>query len=152
MAISEGRGVSYSWVVRYCLFRLISRRDPVAFFAGAGSEGAKGGVITATNRRAYCQKFAGAFHRHKLCLYGEDEATIRVVACQLGVTMTHLVRFCLEYGLEALERYDAFGGGRFHAAAFYWLGIKRVRGVEFPIRNSQFAAILLKRYPKSSFW
>ncbi|MES0491130.1 MAG: hypothetical protein ABUK01_14115 [Leptospirales bacterium] len=93
---------TYSWVVRYCLFRLIKRTD-------------------ARKNIGYCQRFwekpkfkklqalakehlgVEEMHRHKLCLYGEDEFFIRMTAGLMYCTMTHLVRLALESNLDKLE-------------------------------------------------
>lgn len=148
-------GVSYSWVVRFCLFRLIMRPSPLTYLGQDMAWRRLKGIDSKfyfRNLRAVAQKSAGAFHRHRLCLYGEDELYIRMVSAMLGVSMTHLTRLALECNLERLERASYRRPTRFFQASLYWLGIKRRKDVDFHTRPMQKAAIALSRYPKSSYW
>lgn len=117
MLVSEAKKKSYSWVVRYCLFRLIKRNLPT--------------------KRAPSRNFPGMgatstpLHRHRLCLYGNDELYIRMTAALHKITMTSLVRWALLSHLSRLERTLHRFDGRFHELSLYWLGIKHYTDVDF---------------------
>jgi len=141
---------TYSWVVRYCLFRLIKRKNPRKNV---------GNVISWSNSakfeklNALAGKYAGAdnLHRHKLCLYEEDEFFIRMTAAVMHCTMTHLVRLALEWNLDELERMSTTRS-RFFTLAFYWLGIKLYQGVVFPTYSPEDKDFRLERIPITAYW
>ncbi len=154
--IAEYKRKSYSWVVRYCVFRLIKRSEPARYIAGSvvwpGKRRLRQSFCDLMDQRAFMHKSADAIHRHRLCLYGNDELLIRMTAGMLNVTMTHLVRLALEWYLGSVEKRINNGGSRFHELAFYWLGIKCFAVVEFPNRHTDYADIRLMRVPEYAYW
>lgn len=147
---AQKKGSTYSWVVRYCLFRLIRPMHPMRpgrpGFA-ASPLGGLGGESRFARlwEDAARQKHAPRLHRHRLCLYGVDELYVRTCAAMLGCTMTHLVRLALEAQLSRLEAENP-------QASFYWLGIKRHLDVDFPIGTTAHTAIFLRRFPLAAYY
>lgn len=133
VAAAQARGVTYSWVVRYCLFRFIKRSQPELYLGRRGAFGGPSG---------------GALHRHRLCLYGSDELYIRQTAGLFNWTMTKLVRIALERNLGRLEG----SMGRFSRASFYWLGIKIFADREFPFSSTKHTTLRYIRFPTSEYW
>lgn len=161
--VSYIKNSSYSWVVRYAVFRLIRRRRPEVFMKGRSelSDGfdffpASEKFRLLNDRALRRRKGSSAKHRHKLCLYGEDELLIRLVAIKVMCSMTHLVRLALEWYLDsllnsALKR--RYGRERFfHEAFWYWLGIKVQQAVEFPSLSLTSVKFNFKRYEKYDYF
>ncbi len=136
IATARAKRRSYSWIVRYCVFRAIDRKRPLR--------------LCAYHEAACRQKRSPGFHRHRLCLYGEDEFLIRVTAGRIGCTMTHLVRMALEWNLPRLS--IAGKGGVAHQMGLYWLGIKRKKDGEFPILFTDRTSLLFTPFPQTSYW
>lgn len=92
---AEGRGCTYSWITRYCVFRLARKKNLR--------------MLEAMKIHSYKvkarQKFAQQYHRHMMCLYGDDEKLIRMAAMQLGVTVSHLIRMALYWFLPKVESF-----------------------------------------------
>ncbi len=153
--VAESKRKSYSWVVRYCIFRLI-RHHSRSYITGnivwRGKRYHRWVFCDLMNERALRQKQAAILHRHRLCLYGEDELYIRMTAGVLKITMTHLARLALEWHLSSLERGIGSSFSRFRERAFYWLGIKLFRDVEFPTRSSDYLHIRFRRMPDHEYW
>jgi len=146
---------SYSWVVRYCVFRLIKRKEPFLFITNHILEPgrhSKWKKFRVADERARQQAGAEIFHRHKLCLYGSDEMFIRMTAGFMCCTMSHLVRLSLEWNLDELERLSSDSGSRFHRLAFYWLGIKLYAGVELPTCLPEHKNFRLRRFREDQYW
>ncbi len=142
--LSRIRGTSYSWVVRYALFRFIKRKN-IQNFSGIT-------IFPPLDWRLPSRRYerlnervkmerpnAHLKHRHRLCLYGEDELFIRLAAARLRCTMTHLVRLALEIYLDqvllqASRRPQKRRSLRNRGcdSFWYWLGIKLYADVEFP--------------------
>ncbi len=158
--VSHLKQTSYSWVVRYCLFRLIQHKNVFDFMAGKSlSQYHKKRKIRhflLLNHNVSQQKNLRGMHRHKLCLYGDDAFYIRAIACKLDITMTHLVRLALAWNLNRLERAVTLShsrqGSRFHRLSFYWLGIKVYNGVEFPTKNTAHTCVQLVRFREFEYW
>ncbi|MDH4199833.1 MAG: hypothetical protein OEV66_05555, partial [Spirochaetia bacterium] len=51
------------------------------------------------------EKSAQQYHRHIMCLYGDDEKLIRLAAMRLGITVSHLIRMALYWFLPKLENF-----------------------------------------------
>jgi len=151
---------SYSWVVRYCLFRLIKRQMRVDFvqqtFPGAKQikKWKKFGALSRVARsHIYSEQGElGSLHRHKLCLYGQDELMIRMTAGMFNFSMSHLVRLALEWHLDELLRLSNGGVSRFHRLAFYWLGIKLYHDVDLPILSPPDKHFHLKHFDEAYYW
>ncbi len=108
------RRVTFSTITRFCLFQLAERsslrmREAVR-------------KLVQQDRDEYRQ--ASSFHRHVVCLYGEDVQMIRLAAMQLGVTVSCLVRLALRLFLThfAMEKHNKRQPSD---AALFWCGIKR---------------------------
>jgi len=149
--IAGMKKTTYSWVVRYCVFRLIKRKDPRRNV---------GDVIFRNNSTKFNRMDSLArghiasesFHRHKLCLYEEDEFFIRMTAALMHCTMTHLVRLALEWYLDHLDRFSYGRPSRFNKLAFYWLGIKLYGGVALPIFRPENKDLCLIRIEENEYW
>lgn len=156
--VAAATNKSYSWVVRYCLFRLINRHCPDKFV----QYGAKELSPNLSNRyqefiemdNTVLQRRANPLkHRHRLCLYEQDEIFIRIVAAKAGITMTHLVRFALELYLDKMLRRwlspMPLSKRIFLGGFLFWLGIKIQHGGDFHTmsqKNLQFHFKRLQRY------
>ena len=153
--IATVKNRSYSWVVRYCVFRLIKHGDPSRYVMDnaieLGSKN-KSQKFILLNKRAKQQVGIDKMHRHKLCLYGNDEFFIRIFAGLMHCTMTHLVRLALEWNLDDLEQLSKKKSSRFHRLAFYWLGIKLYSGVDLPTISSPHKHIRLIHFHDGDYW
>jgi len=145
--IAVFKGKSFSWVVRFAVFRFIKRKDVVTFIR-TPTRWAKYQSLSDLAKK---QASARAIHRHKLCLYGNDEFLIRMTAAMLCCTMTHLVRLSLEWNLGELER-SAVLPGRFHRLVWYWMGIKLFRDVKLPIMSHTDKHLALIRFDEDDYW
>lgn len=80
-AAAHLRKVTASWIVRFCLFRLCDER------LTGKKEIPKG-------NKFWCSDISTS-HRHRLCLYGEDEKFVRQMACENRMTVSAFIRFAL---------------------------------------------------------
>jgi len=152
--IAEITHSSYSWVVRYALFRLIKKKNFMKFILNKQIIEKFEKVNAEAQRKGRCKNM----HRHKLCLYGEDELFIRITAAQMNFSMTHLVRLSLEWYLDDIlravlknDRYSSSSKRHFDAA-WYWLGIKHYCDVEIPNKSCKDLRVDLSAYPIYSYW
>ena len=154
--VASNKNQSYSWVVRYAIFRMIKRSmqfHPDTEVLEMRSKKIARLHELVQKERVDCKKK----HRHRLCLYGKDELFIRLSAARLGCTMTHLVRLALALYLDGLvNKFPFFRPskdffGRFSGPAWRCLGIKVFRGVKFPtLRPNQHFEF--KYYNSSDYW
>jgi len=149
---------SYSWVVRYAIFRMIKRQDIQGFAYGKYSE-TRIKKMAKLNELVRADRFDSKNkHRHRLCLYGEDELYIRLSAARLGCTMTHLVRLALACYLDELFRkFPLFRpskdmNGLFSRAAWKCLGIKMFHVAKFPNLRPSHMHFDFIRYKCSDYW
>jgi len=153
--IAKIKKKSYSWVVRYAVFRLINRKNPVKYIQGWTSVDRHrkfkelNEIIKNGAKR---DESTSKMHRHKLCLYGDDELFIRLSAAMLHCTMTHLVRLAMEWNLSELERRTFGKSGRFHRSSFFWLGIKLFQAVELHSLNTSERPLKLIRFDGTDYW
>ncbi|MES0491517.1 MAG: hypothetical protein ABUK01_16095 [Leptospirales bacterium] len=141
--VADSMETTYSWVVRYALFRFIRRGRPLP------ESVAQTGESMGSGQRL------GNFHRHRLCLYGDDELFVRMFAGRIGVTMTRLVRMALARYLDSLLRKIYLGkyvGSAKFSARFFWLGVKSFVGVEIPTTLPPDRHFDFKRYPEKDYW
>jgi len=162
--IAQARNKSYSWVVRYALFRLIKRKNAHEYCRSvAQSLRLKNDADVSSFEYRFNQIYKKVLkrhnskvskHRHRLCLYGADEQFIRLTAALLGCTMTHLVRVALEKHLDSLVVATKSGLplSVYREAAWYWLGIKLHYGVEFPTISTSTMHYNLQRYEELDYW
>ena len=151
---------SYSWIVRYCVFRLIKRQMDDGFVHPwlTSEKGRKkwkkfGALSRQTRNHIYAENGKpGNLHRHKLCLYGNDEMLIRMTAGKFNFSMSHLVRLALEWNLGELERQSHGRPCRFHRLAFYWLGIKLYSDVDLPIISPPHKHLRFTHFHDSDYW
>ncbi len=87
--LAEKHSISYSWIVRLCLFKLLQRPNDRLQH------------MTIMLKEKFIDH--GRDHRHMLCLYGEDERYVRFKAATLGMTISKLVRCSLELYLDQVE-------------------------------------------------
>jgi len=149
--VAKMKRTTFSWVVRYCVFRMIKRKDPRRSIGNciSYSNSLKFDILDRLVRET---SNVGTLHRHKLCLYEEDEFFIRMSAGLMHCTMTHLVRLALEWYLDDLERQTTNWPSRFHEFAFYWLGIKLYQGVVLPTYHPENKDFCLERIPWTAYW
>ncbi|MES0491966.1 MAG: hypothetical protein ABUK01_18375 [Leptospirales bacterium] len=156
-SVATARDLTCSWVVRYAVFRMIKRRNLQGYITGAGSL-VMDKKFKLLNERVKANRAGSADkHRHKLCLYGEDEMFIRLAAMQMRCTMTHLVRLALEYYLPRMvSKIQTVGFlplGFFSRSSTYWLGIKLYAGVTIPGRRGiEQVHIKFRSFEKSDYW
>ena len=152
-------GKSFPWLLYYLLiieeaFHIRGQFHPDAEVLGMRSKKvARLNELVRSERVDSVKK-----HRHRLCLYGEDELFIRLSAVKFGCTMTHLVRLALALYLDGLvSKFPFFRPsrdfrGRFSGAAWRCLGIKIYHGVRFhtmPPRRQHFE---FTYYKSSDYW
>ncbi len=155
--VARIKNSSYSWVVRYALFRLIKRSNMRRYLNSLHRTFGRH-TIQETDKLLVLNEFArqrrfrsDLKHRHRLCLYGADEVFIRLAAAQMGCTMTHLVRLALEFYLDRML--GSLGvKSRARQAFWYWLGIKVTQDVEFHTLPLPKRYIHLHRYPKWEYF
>ncbi|MES0489252.1 MAG: hypothetical protein ABUK01_04620 [Leptospirales bacterium] len=155
VAVNKNR--TYSWVVRYAIFRMIKRSGQ--FHPDGENVGLRSAKIAKLNdlmrsERGNSQKK----HRHRLCLYGKDELFIRIAAAKMGCTMSHLIRLSLTMYLDDLvSKFPYIGrsrdrNGRFSGPAWKCLGIKIYRGVRFHTIGARQQHFEFTYYQKSDYW
>ena len=160
--IAEARNKSYSWVVRYTLFRLIKRKNLNEYIISTQSSNVPDSndsksILNDCNKGLRKRLQGGKEkHRHRLCLYGEDELYIRLCSVRLRCTMSHLVRLGIDRYLDALIISITRSGkeklGQFSKAAWYWLGIKAHYDVDFHTINISKLHLNFKPFDKSEYW
>ena len=145
--IAKYENVSYSWIVRYCVFRL-ARRKCIRMFPA---------MENLSRKIRKTQPQSDKCHRHMLCLYGTDEQLLQLRAMQLRISVSLLIRLGLEWFLPKFEKgieYDirirtgqiGYTGGAAKAikkgkgtyiwsADFFWRGIKLNAKIRFNLGN-----------------
>ena len=123
---------SYSWIVRYCLFQLC-KKDIANIYKAMENHS----LPEAPNR------ISG--HRHLLCLYGDDETHIRILALRLKMPVSRLIRLAL---LLYLNR---FFQNKIPRPMLLLLAVKKFRHIEWKdhfYRNFlTFRQIVYHKYP-----
>lgn len=84
---------TYSWIVRYSLFRLLKQKK---FWRKFKFVKLKAEDKTVSKNRKAC-------HRHSLCLYGDDHIRLKILAAELGIPISVLVRVALQWYLQEFE-------------------------------------------------
>lgn len=145
VSCSRFRKSSYSWVTRYCVFRLAESQNLrwskslAKIYNDVRTEVAQGGKL----------------HRHMLCLYGEDIKLIQFAAMQLGISVTAFVRLALAMYLARLAM-ETHSSKAVTPAEFFQLGIKR--WLQIPWRALNIARIphirqlLFNGFPPHLWW
>jgi len=156
--VAANKRRSYSWVVRYAVFRMLKRQN-IQRFSGDGVSGKLSKKIAKLNELVKAERIdSKKKHRHRLCLYGKDELFIRLSAAKLECTMTHLIRLALALYLDDLARkFPLFrrandSNGRFSRAAWRCLGIKVLKGVKFPTLPISRQHFEFNHYLSSDYW
>ncbi len=139
------RSSSYSWAVRYCLFRLVKRKNPIEYIRYAGNPKYDYNFsnflnFKELNKNAWEKRVnTGNMHRCRICFYGQDELFIRLAAARLQCTMSHLIRLALEKYLDTLIANIVLPKkgikGWFKRSFWFWLGVKVHCDVEFPFKS-----------------
>jgi len=160
--VATMRDKSYSWVVRCSVFRLIKRKDLNKYIMSGQDcqfplSFTRVSMFSEVNKKALERRHQNSEkHRHRLCLYGEDELFLRLSAARLRCTMTHLVRLALEKYLNSLlivtNPFSRSKVNRYRDAVWYWLGIKVHYDVEFPSIDSSKVCFQFQRYHKLDYW
>lgn len=89
---AKGKKCSFSWITRYCVFRLVRKKNLYMRKA-----------MKIHSNKIKSQPKSQNPHRHILCLYGDDEKLLRLAAMQLGVTVSHMIRLALYWFLPKIE-------------------------------------------------
>lgn len=118
--LSHRRRCTYSTITRFCIFQLAEfeqlRRRPL--FIQANSE----------IRRDSAH--AAEFHRHMVCLYGEDVLLLRLAAIQLNMTVSAFIRLALwlylpRLAMENLSHSKVTSEQLFNLGTKRWMVISR---------------------------
>lgn len=135
--LAKKRKVTMSWIVRYCIFRLLRRRK----LALSPTEQTMLEKIQAEMRlhRSRTMRYYSTnktlFHRLQVCFYGEDEKWLRLAALELEISVSMLIRFAIYRYFAGLENEKAIPYWR-----LFWMGIKFTAKLTFQ-RNLAKAAI-----------
>lgn len=137
---AEYRQCTYSWITRYCVFRLARKKNV---------------RMTTAMEFHSCgikrqQKKCKNYHRHILCLYGDDEMLLRLTAMKLGVTVSQLIRLALYWFLPKIEtlkvRWDAI----------FYHGTKICRFLDFSRTNILqmpfYEVLFYGKWPPENWW
>jgi len=108
VAVAVKKKTTYSWIVRYCTFRLCCTADLKW----------NDGLLDAFEQIK--PEKAGKTHRLQLCLYGHDVKIIQMIANMLEISISDLIRIALYLYLKLLEE------DKVEESDFYWNGIKLV--------------------------
>jgi hypothetical protein len=79
------RHVTYSWITRFCAFRLIERQALRTHRM----------VGYAKQQVQKEKEISSEKHRHLVCFYGEDIKFVRYAALELGISVSVLIRIAL---------------------------------------------------------
>lgn len=90
--LAHSRGVTFSTITRYCIFRLAAHH--------ALRWKKKLLELHKEDRRAYNE--AQGLHRHMVCFYGEDLKLVRIMALELGITVSAFIRLAVRLYLRFL--------------------------------------------------
>ena len=105
-SLAQTKEVTYSWIVRFCVFRAITTNKKPDFDVenptATGAISASAGVPENETLDDPEKKL----HRHKLCLYGEDEKLLRISAMEQGITVSAFIRLCLDQFLGTIENVE----------------------------------------------
>lgn len=82
--------VTYSSVVRFCVFRMIDSRIDFESIA--------------MDIHSCCKPGRRNSHRLQLCLYGNDEKRLRILALKIGVPVVQFIRIAILKYLHILEK------------------------------------------------
>ena len=93
--LARQKEVTYSWIVRFCVFSAIMAGQNPIFE-----------VENPTRQKKSLKIQKRKSHRHKLCLYGEDEKLLRIAAMEQGITVSAFIRLCLDGFLETIENVE----------------------------------------------
>lgn len=84
--------LTYSWISRYCLFRLLRHSH--------FDKSVKWKSLQTIEKKL--PKSRELCHRHMMCLYGKDEDWIRLISIQFGSNVSKLIRLALLWYLDEL--------------------------------------------------
>jgi hypothetical protein len=134
------RGCSISWITRYCVFRIARKRVKKMPFA----------MKIHSNELKNTHHQAEKYHRHILCLYGDDEKLLRLTAMQLGVTVSHLIRLALYWFLPKVEKM------RVDWNQIYYHGTRICRFLDISRKNMHkipfYDTLFYTKWPIESWW
>jgi len=94
-AIARKRRKTFSTVTRFCVLRL-ARKTHLAWTSRLQK------CHSDARLRFSRAKSMAEIHRHRMCLYGEDEKLIRLAAMDLGLTLSGFIRLAIELYLTML--------------------------------------------------
>ncbi|MDH5717592.1 MAG: hypothetical protein OEZ22_08120 [Spirochaetia bacterium] len=97
---------SYSWIVRYCVFRLTNKKNLIM-------------TNTIKKKNELLKRLKNnKKHRHLLCLYGDDELLLRNSALLLGISVSQLIRISITMFLGKILN------KKVSKEDLFWYGIK----------------------------
>ena len=134
------RNCSFSWISRYCVFRLARKKSLKMHSAME--------ILSKEVKTKH--KNSKSYHRHIICLYGDDEKLLRITAMQLNMTVSHLIRFALTWFLPKME------SKLFDNRHIYYYGTKICRYLDLS-RKTQlklpfYDTIFYTKWPIESWW
>ena len=137
---AKNRGCTISWITRYCVFRLARKKN--LYMRQAMKIHSNELKSKYTNLQCY--------HRHIICLYGDDEKLLRIAAMQLGITVSHMIRMALYWFLPKVENFSI------KWQEIYYHGTKICRFLSF-VRKSMlkipfFDTIFYEKWCPSQWW
>lgn len=95
LANSTNARLTFSWITRFALFQMLRVKD---FEESQEFQTYK---VEATQKIDRASKGS---HRHKLCLYGDDEIFLKGLSMRLRIPMSVLIRIALLWYLKFLEK------------------------------------------------
>lgn len=138
--VANARGCTYSWIVRYCVFRL-ARKTHIVMRPAMEN-------LSREIKRHY--RYTQKLHRHMLCLYGEDEMLIRLAAMKLSVTLSHFIRLSLYWFLSKVECYKVTW------SEIFYHGTKICRYFDYSRKNTYkfpyYETIFYVKWPKQAWF
>lgn len=123
--VAKKRQVTLSWVVRYCTFKFMRRKK----ISLSEKEQTIVNIIReemqnyGSRSKKNCSK-EKLMHRLQVCFYGEDERWLRMVALELNLTVSMLIRIAIYRYLFTIEEEKSVPAWR-----LFWMGIKFIFAV-----------------------
>lgn len=152
--------LTYSWITRYALARLLRHTRRSHFLQNAKLQRLRAEDKQIAKARTQC-------HRHSMCLYGDDEEKLKQISLQLRISISTLTRIALLWYLHELEKkeipascdckarsYKRFG--RLSLQKILYVGTKIIREQDVWQRYGNFTVIKTlhraKLFKEDEFW
>lgn len=148
--------LTYSWIVRYALFKLLRRKNFWQKFKT---------IKLAKKDKTYSKSKENS-HRFPLCLYGEDHKRLKVLSAELETSVSLLVRVAILWYLQefsastipdcftSASKYKKFGKLSFEKIKI--LGTKTVKDIQTYRKKENYSSLwtlsLSFAFTNSDFW